>query len=1092
MKTRLFLGIGLLSLLFSGCATGGETNPPEPSHEHTYSSEWSHDETYHWHAATCEHTSEVKDKGTHTFEEWIVDIEATEYKVGSKHKVCNKCEYRVDATINKLEHTHKPGTPIEENRHEPTCTVDGSYDLVTYCRECGEEMSKEHIIIPPTGHQHTATRHENEISATCTESGSYDLVTYCTDDGVELSREHKTIDALGHDLVHHDAKAATCTESGWNAYDSCSRCSYSTMVEIPPTGHQHTVVREENRIEPTCTEDGSYDLVTYCTDDDTELSRIHKTIDALGHNLIHHNAKNPTCTEGGWEAYDTCSRCDYSTKLVIPEMGHNWGAPTYEWSDDYSTCTATRTCSNDSSHIEQETIHSTYVVVINPGYGTKGIGRYSAIFTNSVFETQNHDIDIEALECVTYVLNNDRKSYSAKAASSSIIGTVEIKNTYNDLPVTAIQAYGFRNCKSLTSINIPVNVTTINTAAFYGCSSLASVDLASGLTTISSDAFAGCTSLTSLLIPDGVKTIQGYAFYGCSSLLSINIPTSVLSIGQSTFYGCTSLESMTLPFIGESRGNGNYNFLGYMFGAGSYEYSNVPTTLKSIAITDYAVIPNYAFYNCSSIENIVFPSNLTTIGEYAFQGCTSLATMTIPDTVNTIGIGAFKGCRLESLTLPFIGESAVSNQTLCYLFGGNSYSLPTTLKTVNISDTCTSIPDYAFYDCNHLENINIGNSVTSIGNYAFYGCSSIASLIIPDSVTIIGIDSFYNCSSLTSLSIGKGLSSFGVRIFDGCSSLVALNISSDANVTSIGNYAFTNCSSLTSFTVPDSVKTIGNNAFLNCSSLETIIIPEGVKSIGENAFKGCFSLKSIIIPESVISLGKGIFEGCTSLESITIPFIGSSANSANGYLGYMFGASSESENSTFVPLTLKCVNFNGNKLTKIDTSAFAGCSSIEEINIPSEVTSIGTLAFYNCSSLKTIVIPDSVSTIGKGAFYGCSLDSITLPFIGESKSSNQKFGYIFTHPSSTIIDSATVPTIILSDKCTSIPETAFDYSGVSNLIIGKNVTSIGRFAFRHCSNLTSITYNGTVNQWDAITKTYMWNSYSSIQVIHCADGDVTL
>ena len=87
-------------------------------------------------------------------------------------------------------------------------------------------------------------------------------------------------DPNNHDLVHHDAKAPTCTEIGWDAYETCQRegCTYTTKVELP----------------------------------------------ALKHKLVHHDAKAPTCTENGWEEYDTCSRCDYTTKVEIPAPGHNY------------------------------------------------------------------------------------------------------------------------------------------------------------------------------------------------------------------------------------------------------------------------------------------------------------------------------------------------------------------------------------------------------------------------------------------------------------------------------------------------------------------------------------------------------------------------------------------------------------------------------------------------------------------------------------------------------------------------------------------------------------------------------------------------
>lgn len=42
---------------------------------------------------------------------------------------------------------------------------------------------------------------------------------------------------LGHDLVYHEKVEANCTTSGHNAYDTCSRCDYTTFKEIPALGH---------------------------------------------------------------------------------------------------------------------------------------------------------------------------------------------------------------------------------------------------------------------------------------------------------------------------------------------------------------------------------------------------------------------------------------------------------------------------------------------------------------------------------------------------------------------------------------------------------------------------------------------------------------------------------------------------------------------------------------------------------------------------------------------------------------------------------------------------------------------------------------
>ena len=126
-------------------------------------------------------------------------------------------------------------------------------------------------------------------------------------------------DPNNHDLVHHDAKAPTCTEIGWDEYDACQRegCTYTTKVEIPAL--KHKLVHHDAKA-PTCTEIGweEYDTCSRC-DYTTKVELL-----ALKHDLVHHDAKAPTCTETGWEEYDTCSRCDYTTKVEIPAPGHDY------------------------------------------------------------------------------------------------------------------------------------------------------------------------------------------------------------------------------------------------------------------------------------------------------------------------------------------------------------------------------------------------------------------------------------------------------------------------------------------------------------------------------------------------------------------------------------------------------------------------------------------------------------------------------------------------------------------------------------------------------------------------------------------------
>ena len=114
--------------------------------------------------------------------------------------------------------------------------------------------------------------------------------------------EYGEKDSNNHDLVQHAAKAPTCTEIGWDAYDRCIRCGYTTRKELPAQ-----------------------------------------------HDLKQHAAKAPTCTEKGWNAYETCSRCDHTTYAELPALNHDYQAVTVEptcETDGYTVFTCSR-C-NDS------------------------------------------------------------------------------------------------------------------------------------------------------------------------------------------------------------------------------------------------------------------------------------------------------------------------------------------------------------------------------------------------------------------------------------------------------------------------------------------------------------------------------------------------------------------------------------------------------------------------------------------------------------------------------------------------------------------------------------------------------------------------
>ena len=182
----------------------------------------------------------------------------------------------------------------------PTCTKGKT------CEKCGAEYGEK----DPNNHDLV---HHDAKAPSCTEIGwnAYEACSRCN-----YTTTYQELPALNHDLEQHAAKAPTCTEIGWDAYDTCSRCNYTTYAELPALNHD---LEQHAAKAPTCTEIG-WDAYETCSRCDYTTR---KELPALNHDLEQHAAKAPTCTEIGWDAYETCSRCDYTTRKELPALNHD-------------------------------------------------------------------------------------------------------------------------------------------------------------------------------------------------------------------------------------------------------------------------------------------------------------------------------------------------------------------------------------------------------------------------------------------------------------------------------------------------------------------------------------------------------------------------------------------------------------------------------------------------------------------------------------------------------------------------------------------------------------------------------------------------
>ena len=221
--------------------------------------------------------------------------------------------------VTECQNCHKDGNITHLQVHSggtqgPTCT-EGKI-----CKKCGAEYDipghawGEWSSAGNGTHIRSCTRSNCDAvdTANCTGgTATCSAKAVCVTCGAEYGEK----DSNNHALEQHGAKAPTCTEIGWDAYDTCSRCDYTTYAELPALNHD---LKQHAAKAATCTEKG-WDAYEACSRCDYTTR---KEIPALNHDFVHHDAQAPTCTEKGWDAYETCSRCNYTTYVERPALKH--------------------------------------------------------------------------------------------------------------------------------------------------------------------------------------------------------------------------------------------------------------------------------------------------------------------------------------------------------------------------------------------------------------------------------------------------------------------------------------------------------------------------------------------------------------------------------------------------------------------------------------------------------------------------------------------------------------------------------------------------------------------------------------------------
>ena len=694
--------------------------------------------------------------------------------------------------------------------------------------------------------------------------------------------------------------------------------------------------------------------------------------------------------------------------------------------------------------------------------------------------------------------------YSGSAENIVIPAQIDGKS------VTRIGNNAFEK-SSAKEIVIPDSVTDIEQYAFEGCTSLSDITLPDSLTSIGLSAFESCTALTDIALPDSLTYIDGFAFANCTSLKTVTVPASVTFIGGWAFGyyfedgnidARVAFDDFTINYTKHTAGhlyaveNGftDEGCLIYTVNAdgtleidkyvGNDTIFEIPAEIGGKKVTS---IGYKAFENRTSLTSVTIPDSVTDIGFQAFHNCTSLKSVTIPASVTTIDNYAFgyfydanKETKIDGFKINY------TKNTAGHLYAAqNGFTDEACLINELQDDGTVIITKYAGNDTVYEIPSEIdGKKVTGIGNRAFQNSTSLTNVTIPDGVTHIDECAFQGCSSLTDIALPDSL-------------------------TIIDSYAFNNCAMLTSITIPNGVTRIEWETFYGCSALTDLVLPDTVTYIGRNAFFNCPSLKTVTIPASVTTIGEYAFGyhdddnwNPAKIDGFKINY---TKNTWGHYYAKQNGFSDEpclvvelNEDGT----TLKISKYDGNdteyvipeeidgkKVTSIGNDAFQGNTSLISVTIPGSIKDIGDNAFSDCSSLESVTISDGVERILYRAFYNCtSLKTVTVP-ASVTYIDNNALGYYsddggininkidgftinytkYTHghlyaTANGFTDEGYLYFNILDDDTVEIKryignDTVYE---IPAEIDGKQITSIGNYAFGNRSSLTSVTIPDSV------------------------------
>ncbi len=1104
-QKQLYAFLTSFFLVATSCSVGTQ-------HEHTYSNEWSYNDTYHWHAATCGHNV-IINKEEHSFTEWEIDVEPTAESDGHAFRTCEICEYTQEAVV-------EPSGPVVEPDLIFVLNSDGlSYTVGGYNEEATSIEIPESLMGLP--------------------------VTRIAENAFKNFKSLETI-SIPDSIV----------ELGKNAFLGCDSLTFNDIDNAHYLGNEsnpylifHSLINTE--VTEFSFREGcrfAYAEINKASDygqfKNVETLRIPCSLRYFFDNMLSNTANTTTLKTSKYKDIYFDGTINEWASVEFADVSNNDSLITFHFTDVTTEENMSLTLNESVKSIGKFAFTGFKIDTLTIPSSVKHFGKSAfkvgLLEYNPVAKSINY---LGSINDWAHIEFENETATPKKALNTIRFNGEKVTEFVSDGSMTEVLPYSFYYFEDLVNVTLGETITKVGERAFYANSRLETYTISKNIKLFDESCFAN--TYPSIVNYDGTvsdwldvelrsTSSNVFSLIGSypESFSDIDL-TGCFKIGDYQFYKHKSINSVSNTSGIESVGM----------------YAFCQSNIASIELPNVVKVYDSAFANCTSLTNVslseqtnyigknafrktgitsfVVPNLVTELREYSFAECPSLATFTFGSNIKSIYSCAlcsdvshiiYLGTLADWCNIEFV--KALGSSTYIYFnYQAANYSKEFTL-TINGED--------------NIKNVVIPDGVTYISENTFLGWTWVESFTIPASVSNVSLRGFNKNAKVYwyTNNINECLISnydyVHFNVFDNTTKqeIKTIDITSELDSSSWHVQCNDSVETINIHTDVNKEKRYIYHYVENCPNLKTINILDGVKDVS--------LLYLRVDPSVTINIGKDL-ETFSDQDpnDVTCYFnvdpLNTHFSSLDGCLynkdkTELFHFYSEYEGEWVTPDTLVTIPYHacsgakkltsvvlGSSVLHIESSAFYSCNKLESVTFNDSLLSIGERAFESCLKLGDIVLPDSVEEIGMYAIEGnvncpknlkrvgicnvtSTVDEENKRYWGDSDNPRRVLLWLNYRDFETYTE---VTESTISEGCEIISDRAgiadsYAIINMTRINLPHSIKTIGYRAFYNFSKLEDLYYNGTMEEWNAITKYEEWNKLVPATAVHCLDGDVSL